>query len=106
MKVFGKHSGRSYKKWTGEVTGGFMAGHIVEVRASGEPLPIYTIAYRAHSGGPSKLMGFAVGAAALRRHFEEQVAEIRWALPQGLSPGQAMGAKGEETEESWRSRAS
>jgi hypothetical protein len=92
MKFSARANTREQRSWRGQVTAGTLAGHVVEVRASGEPLPIYTIAYREGSGGPSKLMGFAVGTEALRRHFEEQEAEIAWELP-ALSRVRSEGAQ-------------
>ena len=64
--------------WRGRITRGRMRGYEVEVRVSGEPIPIYVIAYQARDRGSVASMGFAVGDEALRSHFSDLEARVQW----------------------------
>jgi len=66
------------KVWKGQVVGGARCGVEVEVRASGEPLPIFVIAYHGPVERQGQALGFAVGPEALRRHFEALDARVVW----------------------------
>ena len=69
--------------WRGRITQGRLRGYEVEVRVSGEPIPIYVIAYRAPDAVGPAPMDFAVGDEALRSHFLELDGTVEW---RALSP--------------------
>jgi len=64
--------------WRGRVVEGRLHGHIVEVRASGEPIPIYVIAVRSSDRSRDASIDFAVGEEALRAHFMEREMRVLW----------------------------
>jgi hypothetical protein len=64
--------------WRGRITQGRLRGYEVEVRVSGEPIPIYVIAYRAPDASDPAPMDFAVGDEALRSHFLELEGRVEW----------------------------
>jgi len=67
--------------WRGRITRGRLRGYEVEVRVSGEPIPIYVIAYQAPDRGALAPIGFAVGDEALRGHFSDLEAMVEWQEP-------------------------
>jgi hypothetical protein len=66
------------RQWRGRITGGRFQGYEVEIRASGQPLPIYVIAYRELPGEATSLVCFAVGTRALRQHFLDLDVRVLW----------------------------
>jgi len=64
--------------WRGRVVEGRLRGYHVEVRASGEPIPIYVIAVRRPDRPLGGSIEFAVGDDALRAHFIERGLRILW----------------------------
>ena len=79
----------SYREtWRGVVVEGSLRGARVEVRVSGEPLPIFIIAYLPRSSAQRPLVEFAVGYDALKAHFLRHGLGVRW--------------DGEATGELWR----
>lgn len=79
---------RNRDTWRGRVIGGRLKGHSVEIRVSGEPIPIYVIAYHCPRRSRAVSLDFAVGHEALRAHFQRHGLTVSWRTKEEASGDQ------------------